>query len=191
MTEDWNSDRAGELHRWSATLAGIARTGLAFTESLYEQERFEEVLAVAGSAVPPPVVEELDRTGRATRELVSVMLAMQYDRGLRLRHALVGDALASRLSGDDRRQRHRRLAMALEAAGDVVERVWLLDPPPPFASDDAETRAVRARRVAEHISVLWRGRIVESGPAEELFASDNPFVRQFLSGESQGPLGME
>jgi phospholipid/cholesterol/gamma-HCH transport system ATP-binding protein len=48
-----------------------------------------------------------------------------------------------------------------------------------------------ARRVAEHISVLWKGRIVESGPAEELFDSDNPFVRQFLSGESQGPLGME
>ncbi|MBJ7519485.1 MAG: ABC transporter ATP-binding protein [Solirubrobacteraceae bacterium] len=48
-----------------------------------------------------------------------------------------------------------------------------------------------AKRVAEHISVLWRGRIVESGPAEELFNSDNPFVRQFLSGESQGPLGME
>jgi phospholipid/cholesterol/gamma-HCH transport system ATP-binding protein len=48
-----------------------------------------------------------------------------------------------------------------------------------------------ARRVAEHISVLWKGRIVESGPAEELFNSENPFVRQFLSGESQGPLGME
>ncbi len=48
-----------------------------------------------------------------------------------------------------------------------------------------------ARRVAEHLSVLWKGRIVESGPAEELFASENPFVRQFLSGESAGPLGME
>ena len=48
-----------------------------------------------------------------------------------------------------------------------------------------------ARRVAEHISVLWKGRIVESGPADELFASENPFVRQFLSGESAGPLGME
>src|SRR5947199_3034321 len=48
-----------------------------------------------------------------------------------------------------------------------------------------------ARRVAEHISVLWKGRIVESGPATELFESDNAFVRQFLSGESQGPLGME
>ena len=48
-----------------------------------------------------------------------------------------------------------------------------------------------ARRVAEYIAVLWKGRIVESGPAEELFNSDNPFVRQFLSGEAQGPLGME
>ncbi len=48
-----------------------------------------------------------------------------------------------------------------------------------------------ARRVAEYIAILWRGRIVESGPAEELFASENPFVRQFLSGESAGPLGME
>ena len=48
-----------------------------------------------------------------------------------------------------------------------------------------------ARRVAEHISILWKGRIVESGPAEELFASENPFVKQFLSGASAGPLGMD
>ena len=44
-----------------------------------------------------------------------------------------------------------------------------------------------ARRVAEYIAVLWRGRIVESGPAAELFASENPFVRQFLTGESGRP----
>jgi ADP-ribose pyrophosphatase YjhB (NUDIX family) len=36
-----------QLLRWSQALAGIARTGLGFTESLYEQERFEEVLRVA------------------------------------------------------------------------------------------------------------------------------------------------
>ncbi|MGE5636978.1 MAG: ABC transporter ATP-binding protein [Nocardioidaceae bacterium] len=48
-----------------------------------------------------------------------------------------------------------------------------------------------ARRVADYIAVLWRGRIVESGPARELFNSDNGFVRQFLSGEAEGPLGME
>jgi phospholipid/cholesterol/gamma-HCH transport system ATP-binding protein len=48
-----------------------------------------------------------------------------------------------------------------------------------------------ARRVAEYIAILWKGRIVESGPADELFNSDNQFVRQFLAGEAQGPLGME
>ena len=37
-----------DLVRWSEALAGIARTGLGFTQSLYEQERFEEVLHVAG-----------------------------------------------------------------------------------------------------------------------------------------------
>jgi len=48
-----------------------------------------------------------------------------------------------------------------------------------------------ARRVAEYIAVLWRGRIVEAGPAKELFDSPNQFVRQFLSGQAEGPLGME
>jgi phospholipid/cholesterol/gamma-HCH transport system ATP-binding protein len=48
-----------------------------------------------------------------------------------------------------------------------------------------------AKRVAEYIAVLWKGRIVESGPAEELFNSENQFVNQFLSGASRGPLGME
>jgi ADP-ribose pyrophosphatase YjhB (NUDIX family) len=36
-----------DLLRWSEALAGIARTGLGFTQSLYERERFEEVLKVA------------------------------------------------------------------------------------------------------------------------------------------------
>ena len=35
------------LRRWAEALAGIAKTGLGFTESQYEQERFEEVLRIA------------------------------------------------------------------------------------------------------------------------------------------------
>jgi len=31
-----------DLLRWAESLAGIARTGLGFTESLYERERFEK-----------------------------------------------------------------------------------------------------------------------------------------------------
>jgi ADP-ribose pyrophosphatase YjhB (NUDIX family) len=38
---------AQDLLRWSEALSAIARTGLGFTQSLYEQERFEEVLKVA------------------------------------------------------------------------------------------------------------------------------------------------
>jgi ADP-ribose pyrophosphatase YjhB (NUDIX family) len=38
---------AVDLLRWAETLSGIARTGLGFTQSLYERERFEEVLKVA------------------------------------------------------------------------------------------------------------------------------------------------
>jgi ADP-ribose pyrophosphatase YjhB (NUDIX family) len=36
-----------DLLRWSEALAGIAQTGLGFSDNLYERERFEEVLAVA------------------------------------------------------------------------------------------------------------------------------------------------
>jgi phospholipid/cholesterol/gamma-HCH transport system ATP-binding protein len=48
-----------------------------------------------------------------------------------------------------------------------------------------------ARRLGDYIAVLWKGRIVESGDAESMFNSENPFVRQFLGGSSVGPLGME
>jgi phospholipid/cholesterol/gamma-HCH transport system ATP-binding protein len=48
-----------------------------------------------------------------------------------------------------------------------------------------------ARRIADFIAVLWKGRIVESGPSEELFNSPNDFVRQFLNAEVVGPLTMD
>jgi phospholipid/cholesterol/gamma-HCH transport system ATP-binding protein len=48
-----------------------------------------------------------------------------------------------------------------------------------------------ARRIGEYIAVLWKGNIVQSGGRDEMFGSENPFVRQFLAGEPVGPLGME
>ncbi len=49
--------QASDLLRWSETLAGIARTGLGFTQSLYEQERFEEVLKVASDIRAAAIAE--------------------------------------------------------------------------------------------------------------------------------------
>jgi ADP-ribose pyrophosphatase YjhB (NUDIX family) len=47
MTDVGPGDFTRDLVRWSEALAAIARTGLGFTQSLYERERFEEVLHVA------------------------------------------------------------------------------------------------------------------------------------------------
>jgi phospholipid/cholesterol/gamma-HCH transport system ATP-binding protein len=48
-----------------------------------------------------------------------------------------------------------------------------------------------ARRIADFLAILWKGRIVESGPSHELFDSDNEFVSQFLNAETIGPLAMD
>jgi phospholipid/cholesterol/gamma-HCH transport system ATP-binding protein len=48
-----------------------------------------------------------------------------------------------------------------------------------------------ARKVSDYVGVLWKGRLVFYGPADQAFDSDDPFVRQFLAGESRGPLGMD
>jgi phospholipid/cholesterol/gamma-HCH transport system ATP-binding protein len=48
-----------------------------------------------------------------------------------------------------------------------------------------------ARLISDHIAVLWRGEIVASGSAERVWSSDDPFVRQFLDGDTDGPLTMD
>jgi len=48
-----------------------------------------------------------------------------------------------------------------------------------------------ARRIADFLAVLWNGKIVESGPKEEVFDSSNPFVNQFLHADVTGPLSMD
>ena len=47
MSDATSADFTRDLVRCSETLAGIARTGMGFTQNLYERERYEEVLHVA------------------------------------------------------------------------------------------------------------------------------------------------
>ena len=83
---------AADLLRWAETLSGIARTGLGFTQSLYEQERFEEVLKVAAD-IRAAAIEEAE-SRRALRGV-----AEHRRRGRRrLRHA----------EGRGRRRRRQR-----------------------------------------------------------------------------------
>jgi ADP-ribose pyrophosphatase YjhB (NUDIX family) len=53
-----------DLLRWSETLAGIARTGMGFTTSQFERERYGEILAVAGD-IRAEAAERLAAAGHA------------------------------------------------------------------------------------------------------------------------------
>src|SRR6476646_6799249 len=59
MTEPTFAPSAADLLRWSESLSAIARTGLGFTQSLYEKERFEEVLKVAAD-IRAAAIEEAE-----------------------------------------------------------------------------------------------------------------------------------
>lgn len=48
-----------------------------------------------------------------------------------------------------------------------------------------------ARKVSDYVGVVWKGKLIHYGDAEEAFNSEMPFVKQFLSGDSIGPLGMD
>jgi ADP-ribose pyrophosphatase YjhB (NUDIX family) len=76
-----------DLLRWSEALSGIARTGLGFTENLYERERFEEVLAVAAEIraaadphddlIPDDLVDEwMKQVGRGVAGYVTPKAAI-------------------------------------------------------------------------------------------------------------------
>jgi ADP-ribose pyrophosphatase YjhB (NUDIX family) len=62
---------ASDLLRWAESLAGIARTGLGFTQSLYEKERFEEVLKVAAD-IRAAAIEEAESDALFEEWLASV-----------------------------------------------------------------------------------------------------------------------
>ena len=44
------------------------------------------------------------------------------------------------------------------------------------------------RRIADRVAMLWQGRIVWTGPADQLDVSGNPFVDQFVHGRVSGPI---
>ncbi len=48
-----------------------------------------------------------------------------------------------------------------------------------------------AYKIADRIAMLYQGKIIETGTPDEIRNTDNPFVRQFVSGSAQGPIQLE
>ena len=50
---------------------------------------------------------------------------------------------------------------------------------------------VSARKIADRIAMIHKGKIIWSGPTAEIDHSGNPFVEQFIHGRAEGPIQME
>jgi phospholipid/cholesterol/gamma-HCH transport system ATP-binding protein len=46
-------------------------------------------------------------------------------------------------------------------------------------------------RTAEYMGILFRSGLVKFGSKEDMKTTDNPIIRQFLSGRAKGPIGMD
>ncbi|NOY52446.1 MAG: ABC transporter ATP-binding protein [Deltaproteobacteria bacterium] len=47
---------------------------------------------------------------------------------------------------------------------------------------------VSAYKIADRIAMIHQGKIIEVGTPEEIRTTDNPYVRQFISGNAEGPI---
>ena len=137
----------------------------AEVREIVERELAAVGLADAATQFPGHLSGGMKKRAGLARSLVlepSIVLCDEPDSGLDpVRTALLGEVLM---------ERHAELG------GTVL---WV--------THDIEL----ARLISDHVSILWGGRVVASGPTERVWASEDAFVRQFLAGEPDGPLGME
>jgi len=47
------------------------------------------------------------------------------------------------------------------------------------------------RKIADQVAMIYKGRIIWSGPKAEIDGSGNPYVDQFIHGRGEGPIKME
>ncbi|HYF27870.1 MAG TPA: ATP-binding cassette domain-containing protein, partial [Baekduia sp.] len=139
--------------------------GDAEVREVVEEHLASVGLADAGDRMPSQLSGGMRKRAGLARALVlnpSIILCDEPDSGLDpVRTALLGDLLV---------EQHAEHGGTMVV---VTHNVML------------------AKRIADHMSVLWRGEVLESGMASEILESETPFIQQFLAGTAQGPLGMD
>jgi phospholipid/cholesterol/gamma-HCH transport system ATP-binding protein len=119
----------------------------------------------------------------------------------------VGELSPAELSGG--MQKRVALARAIAAEPEIIffdEPTTGLDPIMADVINDLIIKCVRevgatavsithdmvsARKIADRIAMLHKGRIIWQGPAVEIDRTDNPYVDQFVHGRAEGPIEME
>jgi phospholipid/cholesterol/gamma-HCH transport system ATP-binding protein len=121
--------------------------------------------------------------------------------------ASAGELFPSELSGG--MQKRVALARAIAASPDIIffdEPTTGLDPIMADVINDLIVKCTKelgatalsithdmasARKIADRIAMLYKGRLVWVGPAKDIDQSGNEFVDQFIHGRAQGPITME
>jgi phospholipid/cholesterol/gamma-HCH transport system ATP-binding protein len=119
----------------------------------------------------------------------------------------VGSLSPAELSGG--MQKRVALARAIAAEPEIIffdEPTTGLDPIMADVINDLIVKCVRelgatavsithdmvsARKIADRIAMLHKGRIIWQGPTAEIDRTDNPYVDQFVHGRAEGPIEME
>jgi phospholipid/cholesterol/gamma-HCH transport system ATP-binding protein len=145
---------------------------------------------------------QIERLGRAAaREKAIETLGMV---GL---GASVADLSPAELSGG--MQKRVALARAIAAQPEILffdEPTTGLDPIMADVINGLIARLVRrlgataisithdlasARKIADRVAMIYKGRIVWQGPVGEIDASGNPYVDQFIHGRAEGPIELD
>ena len=142
------------------------------------------------------------RTGR--EEARDIAYAKLTDVGL---SSDVGELGPSELSGG--MQKRVGLARAIATTPEIIffdEPTTGLDPIMADVINDLIVKCVRelgatalsithdmasARKIADRIAMLYKGKIIWQGPTSDIDSSDNEFVDQFIHGRAEGPIQME
>jgi phospholipid/cholesterol/gamma-HCH transport system ATP-binding protein len=121
--------------------------------------------------------------------------------------ASAGDLFPSELSGG--MQKRVSLARAIATSPEIIffdEPTTGLDPIMADVINDLIVKCCKevgatalsithdmasARKIADRIAMLYKGRLIWVGPAKDIDHSGNEFVDQFIHGRAQGPISME
>jgi phospholipid/cholesterol/gamma-HCH transport system ATP-binding protein len=115
-----------------------------------------------------------------------------------------GEKMPSELSGGETKRTALARALALESGILIIDdldagldnvRLTMLCSVIRDAQEDTDATVLVtthdmgvARDLADYVVLIHEGRIVASGEADSVLGSDEPFVRQFVSGARSGPL---
>ena len=158
--------------------------GLFFSLNVYENVSFalRERTRMTDEEIDRVTMDHLEMVGlREHAGLMPDQLSSGMSKRVALARALALESPIVIIDDFDSGIDGVRLALLCELIGDAQRRTGAT-----FLVTTHDMTA--ARELADHAAVIHEGRIVASGDADDVFGSDDPLVRQLVTGGVSGPI---